>query len=217
MGRFFSYDNSFMTGLGKICDCMILGFFWTICSIPIFTIGAATAALYYSVNKSIRYNRGYAWKEYWHGFRANFKQATIVWLLNLLVLLISLFDSYILRKAGDLIPGSSVLAVVMISFLMVLAMWMLYAYPYMARFSIGTKRLIKNAMLIAIANFGWTILLLLIFAAVIVASMFVPVLSFFSMTIYMVIANRILERVFRKYMTEEDREAEEERNRVFYN
>ena len=38
MARFFSYDNSFMTGLNKICDCMILGFFWTFCSIPIFTV-----------------------------------------------------------------------------------------------------------------------------------------------------------------------------------
>ena len=140
-----------------------------------------------------------------------------MWLLNLLLLLLGLYDCYVLRNAGDWIPGASIFSVVMFSFLMVLAMWMLYAYPYMARFSIGTKRLIKNAMLIAIANFGWTILLLIIFAAVTVVSMFVPVLSFFSMVIYMVIANRILERVFRKYMTEEDREAEEERNRVFYN
>lgn len=217
MAGIFNYENKLMTGLGKICDCMIVSVLWVVCSIPIFTIGASTAALYYSVNKSIRHSRGYAYKEFWGAFKSNFKQGTVVWLFTLLAYILGAADCYILYKLGDSIPLSNVLAVIIVAFMIFLTMWMLYVFPYMARFSLPTKSMMKNCFIIMIANIPWTILLLLLFVVALVVSMFVAVLSIFVPVIYMVIANRILERVFRKYMSDEDIKAEEERNRVEYN
>lgn len=77
--------------------------------------------------------------------------------------------------------------------------------------------LMKNCAIIALVNFKWSLLLLILFVVTVVGFIFVPVLSMFLPVIYMVIANRILERVFRKYMSDEDIEAEEERNKVEYN
>lgn len=217
MAGIFNYDNKLMTGLNKICDCMIVSVLWLICSLPIFTIGASTAALYYTVNKSIRHSRGYAYKEFWSAFKSNFKQGTVVWLFTLVVYLLGAADCYILYKLGDAISFSNVLMVIIVALVIFLTMWMLYVFPYMARFAVPTKAMMKNCFIIMIANIPWTLLLVLLFAVSLVLAYFVGVISLFMPVIYMVVANRILEKVFRKYMSDEDIEAEEERNRVEYN
>ena len=217
MAGLFNYDNGLMTTLGKICDCMILSILWCVCSIPIVTVGASTAALYYAVNKSIRYNRGYAYKEFFSAFKSNFKQGTIVWLINIVLLLFGAYDCYILYQLRETISGAKIIMVIIVALLIFLIMWMTYVYPYMARFALPTKALMKNCVILALAHFLRSVLLTVLFVAAVVASLTVPMAGIFVPVIYMVIANRIVERVFRKYMSEEDIEAEEERNRVFYN
>ena len=67
------------------------------------TAGAATTALYYTVNKVIRNNRSYIGREFWHAFKTNFRQSTIVWLILLLLYAIMGFDCYVMyqyAKAG---------------------------------------------------------------------------------------------------------------------
>ena len=217
MAGLFNYDNGLMTTLGKICDCMILSILWCVCSIPIVTVGASTAALHYAVNKSIRYNRGYAYKEFFSAFKSNFKQGTIVWLINIVLLLFGAYDCYILYQLRETISGAKIIMVIIVALLIFLIMWMTYVYPYMARFALPTKALMKNCVILALAHFLRSVLLTVLFVAAVVASLTVPMAGIFVPVIYMVIANRIVERVFRKYMSEEDIEAEEERNRVFYN
>ena len=213
MAGLFNYDNGLMTTLGKICDCMIVSILWCVCSIPIITVGASTAALYYAVNKSIRYNRGYAYKEFFSAFKSNFKQGTIVWLINLGLLLFGAYDCYILYQLRETISGAKIIMVIIVALLIFLIMWMTYVYPYMARFALPTKALMKNCVILALAHFLRSVLLTVLFVAAVVASLTVPMAGIFVPVIYMVIANRIVERVFRKYMSEEDIEAEEERNR----
>lgn len=216
MGRFFNYDNGVMQFLSKLADCMILSFFWLLCSIPIFTIGASTTALYYAVNKSVRYNRSYAWKEFWNGFKTNFKQSTLAWLFILLAYILGIVDCYILYVLQDNIPYSGVLLVVILAFMLFLTMWSCYILPYIARFENPLKRSMKNCLIIMIANLPWSILLVLLFAVAAVAFVFVPVLSIFVPVLYLLVANRILERIFRKYMSIEDLRIEEERNQEYY-
>lgn len=217
MAGFFNYDNKLMTGLNKIFDCMMVSILWFVCSLPIFTIGASTTALYYTVNKSVRHSRGYAWKEYFSAFKSNFKQSTVVWLFTLLCYAIGAADCYILYQLNGSMKFANVLMAIIVALLLILTMWMLYVFPYIARFALPTKALMKNSFIIMLVNFKWNILLLLLFAVSVVGSMFLAILAMFVPVIYMVIANRIIERVFRKYMSDEDIAAEEERNRVEYN
>ena len=55
----FNWDNIVFQMLGKLVDCVWVSILWVICCIPVFTIGASTTALYYTVHKSIRGDRGY--------------------------------------------------------------------------------------------------------------------------------------------------------------
>ena len=73
LGRFFNL----------VFDLVIMHLLWIICSLPIFTIGASTTALYYAFMKRARRDEGYIWKNFFHSFKADFKQATIIWLILL--------------------------------------------------------------------------------------------------------------------------------------
>lgn len=216
MGEFFNIDNKFFQGLSKVVDCVVLSILWVVSCIPVFTVGAATTALYYAVNKVIRHSRGYIWQEFWDAFRSNFKQATLVWLICLAAMAFMGMDCYIMlqyARAGERI-GS--LYIVFVIFLVLLVMWQSYLFPYIARFAIGTKAVFQNAALIAVANLPWSLLLLVLIAAACLVAWILPPIALFLPGAYMVAANYILERVFRKYMTEEDLAAEEERNQEFY-
>ena len=84
----FNYDNKFFRAVNKLADLVILSFCWLISCIPIFTIGAASSALYSAVHKSIRRGKGYVWSGYWSAFRSDFKQATKAWLIMLLIIIV---------------------------------------------------------------------------------------------------------------------------------
>ena len=80
-----------------------------------------------------------------------------------------------------------------------------------------TKAVLKNAGLIAIANLPWTLLLFVLYLVSVFVAWLIPPTIMLVPGVYMVLANLVLERVFRKYMTEEDLAAEEERNREYFN
>ena len=217
MGEFFNMDNKFFQGLGKLVDCVCLSVIWLVFCIPIFTAGAATTALYYTVNKVIRNSRGYIWKEFWSSFKSNFKQSTIVWLILMLIYVIMSMDLYIMyqyAKAGATIGNFYMVFVVLMA---LVTMWAGYVFPYMARFENTTKQVLKNTVLIAIGNLQWSFLLLILILVAVVALLYFPPVIFVVPVFYMVFANLILERVFKKYMSQEDLEAEEERNREYFN
>lgn len=212
MRRFFNYDNSILTKLGKTGDIIYLSALWALFSLPVFTMGASTTALYYAVNKALCNNRGYSWSEFIQSFKANFKQSTKIWLLVLGIYLLSVLDCFVIMQFFDLYDFSKVLFAFFVFFIPLITMWVLYLFPYVARFENTTKAIMKNSVLMAIANYPRTLLLFFLFLLSIVAFVFVPLALLFVPGIYMLLAKRILEPVFRKYMSPEDLKAEEERN-----
>lgn len=210
MGRFFSYDGGLMQTLSKLFDCICLAILWIICCVPIFTVGASTTALYYAYNKAIRQKRSYAFKEFFHGFKISFKQSTVVWLIVLLLYVVTIFDIMILRGVSGSVGFAKIVLAFILAMIVLVTMWVTYVFPYMARFENHTKAVLKNSAIIMIANLPWSILLLVLF--VISAGLFllIPMFGMFAPALYVAFANLILERIFRKYMSEEDLESEKE-------
>lgn len=216
MGRFFSYDSKLMQFLGKITDCIILNMVWLICCIPIVTIGASTTAFYYTITKAIRNERGYVLPEFWRSFKSNFKQSTLVWLIMLFITIFAYFDiyyAYVLSTAG-VIP-KILLWFVLILFVLV-AMWMSYFFPYIARFTNTTRQILRNSAIIMIRNIFWSLQNVVILVATIVLILMIPFLVFLLPAFCTVLTSMSLEKVFRKYMSPEDKKMEDERNGNYY-
>ena len=217
MGELFNLDNKFFQGINKIVDCICLSFLWVLLCIPVVTAGAATTALYYNVNKVIRNNRSYIWKEFWHAFRTNFKQSTLVWLILIFIYVIMGIDCYIMFQYAKAGVSYGSLYIVFAVLMLIVTMWANYLFPYMARFENTLKAVLKNCVIMALLNLGKSVVLLVLFlAAFVVTYVFFPAIMILP-AVYMLLANFILEKVFVKYMTPEDIEAEKERNEEFFN
>ena len=217
MGELFNLDNKFFQGINKIIDCVCLSFLWLLLCIPVVTAGAATTALYYTVNKVIRNNRSYIWKEFWHAFRTNFKQSTLVWLILIFIYVIMGIDCYIMFQYAKAGVSYGSLYIVFAVLMLIVTMWANYLFPYMARFENTLKAVLKNCVIMALLNLGKSVVLLVLFlAALVVTYVFFPAIMILP-AVYMLLVNFILEKVFVKYMTPEDIEAEKERNEEFFN
>lgn len=52
-------DNPVISGMSRIFDMMCLNVLWLVCSLPIFTIGASTTAMYTVMLKVVKNEEGY--------------------------------------------------------------------------------------------------------------------------------------------------------------
>lgn len=215
MREIFSYDGLLGRVLCKFADCILLSILWIICCMPVITVGAATAALYYTVNKVIRHDRGGCWQAYWQAFRVNFKQATIVWMLLLLIfgfLIANLYCTYILYLKCHV---SVLFLGLLIAIVVAAVMWAIFLFPCIARFDNKTTQQMKNCLFFMMGNFLWSVLLLAVFFVVVAAALLYPLSLLFLPAVYMLTINFILERIFKKYMSPKDLAEEDERNRIY--
>jgi uncharacterized membrane protein YesL len=173
---------------------------WLLCCVPVVTAGAATAALY-RMMFNMKEDKVCDLKAYFRAFRSNFRKATVLWLIMAGILAFLGADYYAARAGLETISFLSVPLVFTIAISIFVLMWSQYAFAYIARFENDTKTVIRNTVLIMLVNFPWSFLLLAIFA---VAVLFFPLLLFFAAIGYIVFADRIHQRVFAKYIRNEE-------------
>lgn len=198
--------------MNKFLDLVFLTVYWLVSCIPVFTIGAATTSLYYTTQKVIKNDRGYVSGEYWRAFKENFKTSTLCWLLHLLLGFLFADEAYICYQMwvdGQPIGWLWILFLVLEAFNVMMA---LITLPYIARFDDRAKRVLKNSLLIMLANLPKSLLQLLLLAAFIIAVVYFPPMLLLAPASYMLLSSYILEKVFRKYMSPEDLKEEQERN-----
>ncbi len=80
MNDFFDLDAPLFRFLTRVADMVILSLLWLIGSLPLFTLGISSTALYYAVNKSLIENRGTVSEEFCRACRRSFRQATLSFL-----------------------------------------------------------------------------------------------------------------------------------------
>ena len=81
-----------MSGLSAAADLLVLNLLAILCSLPIFTIGAAVTALDDVCFRMIRQEGSSIVRGYFHAFRANFKKGTLLGLLFLAAVALLYFD-----------------------------------------------------------------------------------------------------------------------------
>ena len=138
--------------LEKFGDLFIINILFIITSIPIFTIGAATTAMYSFTTKLVKDQEGPVWKSYWSAFKNNFKPATKAWLVILIILAAMVFEYMLSFSMGGvgyaLILGLMALEAVFLSFTLPML------FPMIARYENTTGNYIKNSFLISVSNIG---------------------------------------------------------------
>ncbi len=210
MSRFFSTDSPIFSGINAIIDIAWVSILWLIFSIPVFTVGASTTALYYTVTKVIRHHRGYIWREFFSSFKANFKQSTVIWLIYVLVIAIFWVDMRVMSAFGTTVAKTMKYSFI-IGMIMVTAV-LFYALAYTARFVQTVKGIIFNSALMALRHFPQTILIMIIAGLAVLSIYLMGIAFILAPAIAAVLDSILLEKIFVRYMSEEDRKKEEIRN-----
>ena len=183
--KFFSYESRFSQILLKLCYACYLNLLWFVCSIPIFTVGASTTALYYTSLKIIRGEESYVGPTFFRAFRENFRQATVLWLILLGVGLFLGADGYILyhlrqSSTGTLAVIWTVILAVVIAAAVLYVIVLEYVFPLLASVSNTNRAMLKNSFLIGTHYLFATILVFAVHFAMffVVVAWFTPLIVF---------------------------------------
>lgn len=160
MHNTLDYNSTPLGFISGVCDLILLNLLFLLSSLPVFTIGAAVSGMYYVNLKTVRGEGGGVWKTYWKGFRENFKQATLFWLMFLGICILLAADFWVLPI---MLPNFYQIPRIMVCMVFLAACTvMLYLFPILTRFLCTGKQALKNALLMMTGHFPWTLVLLVL-------------------------------------------------------
>ena len=181
--------------LSGLIDLIVAGLLWILCSLPILTIGASSTALYYAVVKCVRHNRGRLTPTFFSGFRSNFRQATLTWLLFLAYALIGLADAFAIGKMG-FGPGSILYHFSRLFFLPLLIFFP-WVFAFISRFQNTVSGTLKYCGWLALRYPGKTLVLVLELAGFLLISWMLPPLIPILPGIFCLLMSVTIEPVFK--------------------
>lgn len=162
MDKFFSMNSTFSRFMNLLGDLIAVSICWFVCSLPVFTLGAASTAAYYTAAKCIRHKTGRIFPSFFHSFRTNLKQSAIMTLLYGALFPVLLLDcSYFYGSSS--FWGLAALAVF---YFLILALTgsFVYAFSLLSRFSMKTFPILRMSIILTFRHLLTTVLLLALLA-----------------------------------------------------
>ncbi len=219
MSKIFDVDNKFFSTLSKIWDLMVVDFLFII-TLPAF-IGPSCTALYYAIVKNIRKSRGYPSKTFFHSFKQNFKQGSIIGIIQIIIGF-GLFNCFRVAYDPDIMSKDSYFGQVYfwlcVIFTILFAMISIYVYPVLSRFTMKTRDILKLSLYLSFRHLPTT----LFGIAGIVAICLIGDLIFLSPfvliapAVYVLLLSFMMEKVLRAYMPKKEDQDEIEQEAWYY-
>ncbi|MBQ3373107.1 MAG: YesL family protein [Oscillospiraceae bacterium] len=191
--------------LSALIDLIWAGLLWLFCSLPLITVGASSTALYYAIVKSIRHERGRVSACFFHAFKTNFRQATAIWLLMVLYVLIGVGDGYAFSRMG--FAENSPLIVFSRVILLPVPLLFPWLFPFLSRFQNTVGGTIRYCLFLAVHHFGRTLLLAAELALFLLICWLIPFLIPLLPGAFCMLMSLHLEPVFRGLTLEQETDA----------
>lgn len=203
MRRLFDLESPVMGCLFKVFDAIVLGLLWVLCSLPVVTMGAASAALYIATRRCLVRGESYLLRTFFRAFRDNWKQATLVWLLALSLLALLALDAAMFRSMA----AGGLYWVILALFCLVLT-WSAYLLAYCARCQGTAAEVLRISFQLLVLHPIRALGVLLPLVGGIALALIAPGLVFFLPAPVCWLESRTIEAVFRLHMRPEDLERE---------
>ena len=152
MRRLLDINNPIMRFLVNMFDLMGLSVLWVVFSLPIFTMGAASTALYSAAYHHVRKGEDYLWNSFFSAFKENFKRSTLTWLVALAILGFLGADALLLRSL--ILQGYSFgwFYGVTLALVVLALTWTVYLAAYAARFNGTVKEVLRYSFMLLRAH-----------------------------------------------------------------
>ena len=180
MNHLFNLDGPVLQFINKIVYSVYLNILWFICSIPIVTIGASTTALFYVTLKISKNEEGSITKAFFHSFKENLRQGTVIWLILLAFGIILGIDGYVLYHMRFENVFWTLCTAVFCVAATAYAIILMYIFPLLARFDNTIGAMFKNALFIGVRFLFCTVLMAAIYFVMLltVVRIFTPAVIF---------------------------------------
>lgn len=199
LARIFDADNAVFRFFHTVGDIWWLHVLWLVCSLPVITLGASTTALLYSCMK-LRNREGYITRNFFHSFRENFRQSTILFFFFVLTGGILALD-LILTGHTDSVSGRLIrygAAALIIPYFMMF----LYAFAIQAKFVNPVKKTLQYAFVVAMKYFHYTLQMALVVAALILLNTTIVLINFITLSIGIGVVAYILSIYYNKIFSQ---------------
>ena len=177
-----------MQFLTKAADLIWVNILVLICSVPVFTAGAAISAMTSIIYKILHNEDIMVTREFFKAFAKNFKQATLIWIILLIIEGVLAYDFYYSRQIGTAFSeGMKTAAVVLFILVYAIILWI---FPLQSHYYNKTKDLFKNAAILCIVHPFRTVFMLAVRAAfyalgvlIVLDYRFIPLLVAFGISL----------------------------------
>ena len=201
----FRYDSPVIQAIDKIADLLLLGLLTLLLSLTVVCAGPAATALYYAVAKSVRRDRGSAFKNYFHSFRENFRVSMILGIpFAVFFAALAVYDFPAILAL--FVEGSSVsFGWSILSILKVLVVFGIgsYLFPLISRFQVTVKGALITSLTLAVRCFPVTLILTVILMAAALLVTVVPWTVFLLPGCVSLLHSYFLDPVFRALLPED--------------
>lgn len=170
---FFGDSSPFMTLVGKVALLIVVQVCWFLCSLPVVTAGAATAAAYavFHAQKELSYLTAVPF--FFRRIRALWKKATLLWLPFLLLGLFFLMDLWLLLRR-QLLNNTLLLTPLLIA-ASLWAITVLWLFPLLERRSSDVPgALLRSAFLLGLGELLRSLAAMVLFLLPAVLLLFFP-------------------------------------------
>lgn len=199
----FDPNGKILDLLWKPIHIMFLNLLWVVFSLPVITIGASTTALYSVMIKLKNGTEGKIFRDFWDAFRANFRQATVLWLIIAFAAVVFTTDILYFVNMGGF--AGTFFAMIFLGLDVALLLMTMYIFPLLAVFDNPITTTAKSALFLAFRHFGWTLVLLVThILTAILAWLYWIVIGWFLFGLAAFLNGWIFDRIFRGYYTREE-------------
>lgn len=189
--------NPLFSLLNLLGQLILLSILWTVCCLPIITVGASTVALYYTVVKVLRRNQDSLFAAFFRGFRNNFLQS-----LNINMVFLCYFGIlayFAIPRLSAAQSGADIGFYALVGLAILGALPLSFVYPTISRFYHKGGALVRFLLMVIGKHphivLGCTLLL----AAGILLVLSNPAALLFVPGVVCYVQSLLLEPVFRKY------------------
>lgn len=208
MEKWFGLDSKFYKFGTLIGDLIILTLLWTICCLPIVTIGASTTALYYVTTRQLSDREGYVSKDFFKSFKQNFIEATAITILIGVIGAILYINIRLLETNTTL---NIILYLIQFVILYQLVIFTIYVFPILSRFDLKLGALIKTTIFMANRHLLTTITCAILLVATFIITFEYRIAVILCAGVYGILTSLMFMKLFRKYVPDMDRDKPEDR------
>ena len=202
MNTLFSLNSPLGQKMTLMSNLVLLNLLWILCSLPVVTMGAATAAMYHVIFLYITNQDDAVIKPFFKALKGSLKQTTPIWLLHILTGGMLLAEFFYL--SGE---SSGVLKLFWVAIVLLFLAVGTYLYSLIGRYDTTGKRALWNSLALTLKHPGVSALIAGFQASVGLGLLRYPALAWktaifwtligFALVAYLM--GSILLRVFTKY------------------